>query len=97
MRHLTAMMHTDARPGDLETARQLLGHRSLETTANSYNGFGQIAAAKRHSELIAERRSYVSRLRPREIPTRDDSADSRHTRPAAKPPLRSPRRKPRGG
>lgn len=97
IRHLTAMMHTDARPGDLETARQLLGHRSSETTANSYNGFGQVAASKRHCELIAERRTYVSRLRSREVPMRDDTADARQARPAAKSRLPALRRKQRVG
>jgi len=53
-------------PGELETVRLLLGHRSVETTTRAYSSMEQAAAFRRYDDLISEY------LAPRE---QDDAAE----------------------
>ena len=40
-------------PGDYETVRQLLGHRSIETTMRFYCGMEQVTAFLRYDAIIS--------------------------------------------
>jgi integrase len=53
-RHLSAKVILDAEPGNFETARQLLGHASLETTVAAYAGISSRRAARHHQRLVEE-------------------------------------------
>jgi integrase len=53
-RHLAAKVILDADPGNFETARQLLGHASLETTVAAYAGISSRRAARHHQRLVEE-------------------------------------------
>jgi integrase len=53
-RHLGARVILDAEPGNFETARQLLGHASLETTTAAYAGISSRRAARHHQRLVEE-------------------------------------------
>lgn len=46
-RHAGAKLYLDARPGEYETMRRVLAHRSMETTVGYYAGL-ESAAAVRH-------------------------------------------------
>jgi integrase len=52
-RHFAAYMILRRNPGDYETVRVLLGHRSIETTVKFYCGMEQAAAFARYDEIIA--------------------------------------------
>jgi integrase len=64
MRHLAAKLHVDVRPGDYETPRRLLGHRSHDTTFRSYQGLETRSANRLHDELIRSKRNQFVRPRP---------------------------------
>jgi integrase len=51
-RHLSARTILDAEPGAFETVRQLLGHKSLNTTVTSYTGIDTARAARHHHQII---------------------------------------------
>ena len=51
-RHFAAKIYLDAHPGDYETVRRLLGHRSITTTIRFYAGFETAAAVRRYDELM---------------------------------------------
>ena len=51
-RHLAAMLFLRAHPGEYETVRLLLGHKSLETTVKTYCGMEQADALRRYDGLI---------------------------------------------
>jgi integrase len=51
-RHLSAKVLLDAQPGAFETVRQILGHRSNQTTVNAYAGIDSRRAARHHQHLI---------------------------------------------
>jgi hypothetical protein len=53
-RHLSAKVLLDAEPGNFETARQLLGHASLQTTVAAYAGINSRRAARHHQRLVEE-------------------------------------------
>jgi hypothetical protein len=53
-RHLSAKVILDAEPGNFETARQLLGHASLETTVAAYAGISSRRAARHHQRLVED-------------------------------------------
>ena len=53
-RHLGAKVLLDAEPGNFETARQLLGHASLQTTVAAYAGISSRRAARHHQRLVEE-------------------------------------------
>jgi integrase len=51
-RHLGAFLFLDAHPGEYETVRRLLGHKSIKTTINAYVGHETVAAHRRYDEVI---------------------------------------------
>jgi integrase len=51
-RHLGALSYLNAHPGDYETVRRFLGHKSIMTTINFYVGLEAIAAFRRYDEVI---------------------------------------------
>jgi integrase len=53
-RHLSAKVLLDAQPGNFETVRQLLGHKSLTTTVGAYAGIDSRRAGRHHQRLVAE-------------------------------------------
>jgi integrase len=53
-RHLSAKVALDAEPGSFETVRQLLGHKSLDTTVNAYAGISSRRAARHHQRLLEQ-------------------------------------------
>jgi integrase len=53
-RHLSARVVLDDQPGGFETARQLLGHKSLNTTVNAYAGIDSRRAARHHQRLVEQ-------------------------------------------
>ena len=55
-RHIAAFFYLQAHPGDYETVRKLLGHKSVETTMMSYAEFDGLAARRLYSEHILERK-----------------------------------------
>jgi len=42
------------RPGEYELVRQLLGHRSVQTTINAYIGLENIRASEIFNQLVIE-------------------------------------------
>jgi integrase len=53
-RHLSAKVILDADPGGFETAKQVLGHRSIKTTVGAYAGIDSRRAARRHQYLVEQ-------------------------------------------
>lgn len=51
-RHITGYLYLKAVPGDYETVRVLLGHKSLQTTIQFYAGMETSAAAKRYEDEV---------------------------------------------
>jgi integrase len=51
-RHLAAMLFLAAHPGEYETVRLLLGHKSLTTTVRSYCGLEQSDAVRRYDAVL---------------------------------------------
>jgi integrase len=51
-RHLSAKLFLAAHPGEYETVRLLLGHKSLNTTTQYYSGLEQADALRRYDALI---------------------------------------------
>ena len=56
-RHLAATLFLRKYPGEYETVRLLLGHKSLATTVKAYCGIEQTDALKRHDALIDSHRT----------------------------------------
>jgi integrase len=70
-RHLDAKLFLEAHPGGYEALRQLLGHRSIETTVRSYAGVQTRRAAHLHDQILQERRAALQHLgtgKPRRRP-----------------------------
>jgi site-specific recombinase XerD len=61
-RHATAKIFLDKHPGQYEVVRQVLGHRSLETTTQFYAG-GEGVAANRHFDgvILGIRRNHAKK------------------------------------
>jgi integrase len=57
MRHFAVNNWLDAHPEDAETARQLLGHRSIDTTRKFYAGLDQRRSFRLYHEVIEAIRS----------------------------------------
>lgn len=55
-RHIAAFFYLQANPGDYETVRRLLGHRSVETVMMFYAEFDGLAARRLYSQHILERK-----------------------------------------
>ena len=53
-RHLSAKVVLDADPGEFETVRQFLGHKSIKTTVGAYAGIDSRRAARRHQYLVEQ-------------------------------------------
>jgi integrase len=53
-RHLSVKVILDREPGNFETPRQLLGHKSVGTTASIYAGISTRRAARHHQQLVEE-------------------------------------------
>jgi integrase len=53
-RHLSAWMVLEAEPGNFETPRQLLGHKTQQTTVNAYLGINTRRAARHHQRLVEQ-------------------------------------------
>ena len=53
-RHLSAKVMLDADPGEFETVRQFLGHKSIKTTVGAYAGIDSRRAARRHQHLVEQ-------------------------------------------
>ena len=54
-RHVAAAIYLKVHPGQYEIVRQLLGHRNIETTMNSYVGLDMIQASETFSEIVKQR------------------------------------------
>jgi site-specific recombinase XerD len=55
-RHIAGKLFLDARPGQYEVVRRVLGHRSIATTTSIYTGAEARAAGQHFAAVIAERR-----------------------------------------
>lgn len=55
-RHLAAMLYLQARPGEYEAVRRLLGHTTLSRTLNFYAGFEAGTATRLFADIIDEER-----------------------------------------
>jgi len=53
-RHAAAAIYLKHRPGDYETIRRLLGHRSIQTTVRFYCGLQTLEATQQFGKLIRE-------------------------------------------
>lgn len=56
-RHLSALLFLRAHPGQYETVRQLLGHKSLQTTYEHYACFEQDMAGRMYNQVIETHRA----------------------------------------
>jgi integrase len=64
-RHLAGYLFLKANPGAHEIVRQLLGHRSIDTTVHFYSGM-EVAEAVRHFDRhVEQRRAEARPTRPR--------------------------------
>jgi integrase len=64
-RHIAAKLFLDARPGQYEVVRRLLGHKRIETTVAFYAGAETAAAVRHYDNHILERRQRPAPLRRR--------------------------------
>lgn len=55
-RHLAAFFYLQANPGDYETVRRLLGHKSVDTTMTFYAEFDTLAARRLYTDHILDRK-----------------------------------------
>jgi integrase len=53
-RHLAAKLYLDRHPGDYETVRRLLAHKSLVTTMRFYRELDSALAVQRYGEVVSE-------------------------------------------
>jgi integrase len=53
-RHAAAAIILQRRPGEYELVRRILGHRSVQTTINSYVGLENIQASEIFSKIVME-------------------------------------------
>jgi integrase len=53
-RHLAGFLILRENPGEFETVRLLLGHRSFETTSRFYSAMDQAAAFRRYDEIVSQ-------------------------------------------
>jgi integrase len=54
-RHAAAAIFLKHRPGQYELVRQMLGHRSIQTTMNFYVGLENIQATEIFGDIIKQR------------------------------------------
>jgi integrase len=55
-RHVAAFFYLQANPGDYETVRRLLAHKSVDTTMTFYAEFDVLAARRLYTDLILDRK-----------------------------------------
>lgn len=55
-RHLAAWFYLQAKPGDYETIRRLLGHKSIQTTINYYIEVDQMMISRNFNTVLDELR-----------------------------------------
>jgi site-specific recombinase XerD len=56
-RHLGAFLFLTAHPGEYETVRRFLGHKSIQTTIKFYVGLERAAAFRRYDEVVLKLRT----------------------------------------
>jgi integrase len=72
-RHLAAKIILDENPGAFEMVRELLGHKNIRTTVNSYAGVDTRRAGRAHADLIMRlRKSGMNRRRGRPKPRSEE-------------------------
>jgi integrase len=64
-RHAAAAIYLKHHPGDYETVRRFLGHKSLKTTTNFYCGLETIQASREFSKIIRQHRRFDDDEPPR--------------------------------
>jgi integrase len=64
-RHAAAAIYLKHHPGDYETVRRFLGHKSLKTTINFYCGLETIQASREFSKIIRQHRRFDQDEPPR--------------------------------
>ena len=64
-RHAAAATYLKHHPGDYETVRRFLGHKSLKTTINFYCGLETIQASREFSKIIRQHRRFDKHEPPR--------------------------------
>src|SRR5262249_60696952 len=57
-RHAAAAIYLKHHPGNYETVRRFLGHKSLKTTTNFYCGLETIQASREFSKIIRQHRRF---------------------------------------
>jgi integrase len=57
-RHAAAAIYLKHHPGDYETVRRLLAHKSIKTTVNFYCGLETIQASREFSKVIRQHRRF---------------------------------------
>ena len=62
-RHIAAKLFLDARPGQYEVVRRLLGHKRIETTVAFYAGAETAAAVRHYDDHILQRRQRTTPVR----------------------------------
>ncbi len=55
-RHLAGYVYLSVHPGEYETVRQLLGHKSLKTTIDFYTGIEHAQSFRRYDEILERHR-----------------------------------------
>jgi len=63
-RHAGGKLFLDARPGQYEVVRRVLGHRSIATTTSIYTGAERRTAGQHFAAVISERRRALEERRP---------------------------------
>src|SRR5262249_54191655 len=74
-RHIAGKLFLDARPGQYEVVRRVLGHRSIATTTSIYTGAETRAAGQHFAAVIAERRRALQDGPPAEASARKGRGD----------------------
>lgn len=75
MRHFAAYLYLNANPGDYETVRRLLGHKSIETTISFYEGLLTNEAFARYDELVTAARRKAELKWSKSVDDSDDLAE----------------------
>src|SRR5262249_41973452 len=65
-RHAAAAIYLRYRPGDYETVRRFLGHRSIRTTTNFYCGLETIHATKLFGQIVRQHLTFEPESGPAE-------------------------------
>jgi len=61
-RHIAAFFFLQANPGDYETPRRLLGHKSIETTITFYADFERHSAIRNYQDIVLRRKDDLAEL-----------------------------------